>query len=121
MERRSARMIPAYEDFRAKSWPERVALFNAMSPEDKAELFRTQVSGWLERYREALTPAQIDVLAEAMTLCEPQLYAQTRVPALEERVKDFHDRAARVLSPAQFVEVLTMQWGPSCTRTQPPD
>ena len=104
-----------YDEFRAKSWGERVALFAAMSPAEKAGLFKEQISGWLDRHREDLTDAQIDLLTEAISLCTPEAYTDPRDPMLAARLKELERRAMQILSPSQFIDSLTIQWGVSCS------
>jgi hypothetical protein len=99
-----------YDEFRRTTWEQRVALFAALSPADKAELFRSQVSGWLQRHVPELSPAQIALLEE-IQLAVPQLYTSPKPPDLVERMKDFEGRARALLTPAQHIDALTMQWG----------
>jgi hypothetical protein len=87
-----------------------------MSASERAELFRTQVSGWLDRNRQGLTSAQVAILEEAMDLAIPELYTIPRGEMLDARFKDFERRAAELLSPEQRIEALTMQWGSACGR-----
>ena len=100
-----------YDEFRRTTWEQRLALFNALSAADKAELFRSQVSGWLQRHILELSPPQIELLKEAMQLAVPELYVSPKAPSLMERMKDFESRARALLTPAQQVDALTMQWG----------
>ena len=99
-----------YDEFRQTTWEERIAIFSALTPEGKAELFRSQVSGWLERNRAHLTPEQIEILEEANRMATPEFY-RTPNPALLARLKDFEQRARLVFSPPQYIDALTMQWG----------
>src|SRR5438874_305365 len=100
-----------YDEFRRTTWEQRLALFTALSAADKAELFQSQVSGWLQRHILELSPAQIELLEEAIQLAVPHLYASPKPPDLMERMKDFERRARALLTPAQHIDALTMQWG----------
>jgi hypothetical protein len=100
-----------YDEFRRTTWEQRLALFDALSAADKAELFRSQVSGWLERHILELSLPQIELLEEAIQLAVPELYASPKPPGLMERMKDFESRARTLLTPAQYIDALTMQWG----------
>jgi hypothetical protein len=101
-----------YDDFRALTWDQRLRIFNALTPDGKAELVRSQVAGWLERHRDELTDAQITFLGEAVHAIVPELYAAVRDPAVMARFKEFERRAHDVLTPQQHFEALTMEWRP---------
>lgn len=100
-----------YDEFRRTTWDERVAIVSALSPRERAELFRSQVSGWMERHLAELNPAQIQILEEAIDLAVPELYISPKPAELVARMKDFENRAHAVLTPEQGLEALTMQWG----------
>lgn len=100
-----------YDEFRRTAWEQRLALFNALSAAGKAELFRSQVSGWLQRHILELSLPQVELLEEAVQLAVPELYASPKPPDLMERMKDFESRARALLTPAQHIDALTMQWG----------
>lgn len=77
-----------YDTFRAKSWAERVTLFNAVSPEEKAELVRTHISRWVAAHRQDLTPAQIEMADEWMTFVKPESYVFPRSREWEWAIRD---------------------------------
>lgn len=99
-----------YDEFRSTTWEERVAIFSALTPEGKAELFRSQVSGWLERHRDELTDEQIEFLGEAARAATPEVYS-SRSPEVLGRVDAIDKRAKQLLSREQWIDALTMQWG----------
>ena len=107
-------MIPEYDEFRAKPWPERAALFTAMSAHERAELFRMLISVWLERHRNELTSSQVALLRDAIDLCTPELYIEPRSAAFASKVRAIETTAAQLFTPEQLVDVLTIQWGRSC-------
>ena len=100
-----------YDDFRRTTWEERIAIFNTLSAEGKAALFRSQVAGWLERHRAELTPPQIEFLEEAIELAVPELYTSPPPEELQARMVEFDRRARALLTPEQRIDALTMQWG----------
>jgi len=104
-------MLPDYDQFRRTTWEERIAIFSALSPEEKAELFRSQVSGWLDRHRAELTPPQVAILEEAIQLAVPEIYGARKTEQLVMRTKDLETRAAALLTRDQVIDALTMQWG----------
>ncbi len=99
-----------YDEFRNTPWEERIAIFSGLTPEGKSELFRSQVSGWLERHRNELTPEQIEILEEAERLATPEMYAAVKPPELLLQMKDFEQRA-RVVLGSHARDALTMEWG----------
>lgn len=100
-----------YDDFRRTTWDERVALFSALSPDEKAELVRSQIAGWLHRHRMELTEPQVRILEEAIELTSPAMYGRGKPDPLAARMKDLENRARGVLTHAQVIDALTMQWG----------
>ena len=100
-----------YDQFRATTWDERLRIFAALSPEGRSELFRSQVSGWLDRHSAELTAEQIALLHEAMEVAVPELYAFSKPPKVVARFKEFEQRARALLTPEQCLNALTMQWG----------
>ena len=99
-----------YDEFRRTTWEERITIFSALSSEEMAELFRSQVAGWLERHRAELTPPQIEILEEAIGLAVPELYGSSPPAELVARSKDLEKRARALLSFQQCREALTMHW-----------
>lgn len=100
-----------YDEFRSLTWEERTAILRTLSAEEKAELFRSQTSAWLNRHSTELTPPKIELLREAIELAVPEMYVCPRSSELTARVDDFARRARNLLTPTEFVEALTMQWG----------
>jgi hypothetical protein len=100
-----------YDEFRRTTWEERVAIFNALSSEKKAELVRSQIAGWLERHRGELSPPQIEFLEEAARWPSADMYEARKPDAVVARAKDMEKRARALLSREQIVDSLTMQWG----------
>ena len=104
-------MAIEYDEFRRTTWEERIAIFNALSSEAKAELVRSQIAGWLERHRGELSRPQIEILEEAARMPVPELYESPKPDPLVARMKDLERRARALLTAEQCVEALTMQWG----------
>ena len=103
-------MTIEYDDFRRMTWEERSAIFSALSSEEKAELVRSQVSGWFDRHIAELTPEQIEILQEASRMVVPELYERPISEEVVAKVKDLEKRARSLLTPRQAAEALTMHW-----------
>ena len=104
-------MAIEYDAFRRTTWEERIAIFTALSSDEKAELFRSQISGWMQRHLAELSPAQVELLEDFIELTVPDLYLSPKPPDLMARVKELEHRARALLDPAQLTDALTMQWG----------
>ena len=100
-----------YDEFRRTTWDERIAIFNALSTEGKAELFRSQVAGWLERHRTELSAPQIEILEQTIEATTPEIYIRPQPVELRERLKVLEARAFALLTKEQIRHALTMQWG----------
>jgi hypothetical protein len=103
-----------YDSFRAKSWPERISIFNAISAEERAELVRTHISRWLSLHRHELADEQIEIVEENISFISSALYELPRDEALVSRYLDLAKRTAMLLSRDQAREALTMYWDRSC-------
>ena len=103
-----------YDSFRAKSWAERVSLFNAISAEERAELVRTHISRWLSLHRHELTDEQITIVEDNIAFISTDLYALPPDQDLISRYLDLAERTALVLSREQVRDALTMYWDKSC-------
>jgi hypothetical protein len=99
-----------YDSFRAKSWLERLALFNDISAEERAELVRTHMSRWLSLHRHELTAEQITIVEENIAFISTDLYTSPRDEDLTSRYLDLAKRTAVLLSPEQAMDALTMSW-----------
>ncbi len=102
-----------YDSFRAKRWGERVRFFDALSPEEQAELVRTHISRWLQSHREELTAEQVNIVEENLSFISPDLYVRPRHEDVFSRFKDLEIRTAAVLSREQMRDALTMHWDPA--------
>ena len=99
-----------YDSFRTKSWPERVALFDDFSAEERAELVRTHISRWLSQHRHELTAGQIAILEESIAFISADLYTLPRNEDLTSRFLDLAKRTAMLLTREQARDALTMHW-----------
>jgi hypothetical protein len=99
-----------YEDFRTKSWPDRLELFNAAPATDKAELVRTHIGRWLDAHRAELTEAQIAYLEECRDNVHADLYRREKSNAMVMRMKELESRGSELLTRDQMREALTLHW-----------
>lgn len=103
-----------YDSFRGKTWAERLAVFNAISAEERAELVRTHIARWLRLHRHELTDEQISIVEENIAFIRAELYALPPDEELVRRYLELARRAAMLLSRDQAREALTMYWDSSC-------
>jgi hypothetical protein len=103
-----------YDSFRAKSWADRISIFNAVSAEERAELVRTHVSQWLSLHRQELSGEQIKIVEEIVASISADLYTLPRDEDLVSRFMDLVKRTAMLLSRDQMRDALTMYWDRSC-------
>jgi hypothetical protein len=105
--------IPArvvdYDSFMQQDVQSRIRVFNQITPENRAELVRTQLKRWVEKNRSRLTVEQLTVLDEFLAFAVADHYRQ---PAKEEdraKAKALETRAAGLMSPADMGEALTIR------------
>ncbi len=98
-----------YDTFRGQTWDERIAIVNAISADEKAELVRTHATRWLDEHRNQLSRAQILIVEENIAFVTPELYGNPS-DDLVARMEDLQARTAAVLSREQIRGALTMHW-----------
>jgi hypothetical protein len=87
-----------YDTFGKLDVQERRRVFGEISPENKAELMRTQVKRWLEKNRNRLSLEQISVLEESITSLTPDSYRLPRSDEAIKRMKELEAKAAALFS-----------------------
>jgi hypothetical protein len=98
-----------YETFCKLDRQSKIRTFNEISPENRAELVRTQVERWLKQNRSRLTPEQIKVVENSLALITPDLY---RTPKREEdmaKIRAFEARVRELFSPEDAAQAFSNQ------------
>jgi hypothetical protein len=103
-----------YDSFRTLGWAERVALFNSISAEERAELVRTHILRWLSLHRHELTDEQIAIIEENIAFIRADLYTLPRDEDAVRRYLDLVKRTTMLLSRDQARDALTMYWDRVC-------
>ena len=67
-----------YDTFLATPCPDRQKLFFAMTPENKAEMVRSQAQHWFDANRARLTPEQVALMNEAIDWIVPSRYDEAK-------------------------------------------
>ena len=67
-----------YDTFCQKDEAEKKTLFRAAPPEVKATLARTQIERWRDANRPRLTPDQLDVIKELLSVSTTETFALSR-------------------------------------------
>jgi hypothetical protein len=88
---------------------ERIRVFNEVTPENRADLVKEQVTRWLDANRARLNADQIKLLDEVMSAITPDVYRLPRQPEAVERMKALEARAAALLSREDAGDALTIQ------------
>ena len=81
-----------YETFMHLEWRDRLAMFNAVSAETRADLVRTHFRRWLDANRASLSAAQTEALEEQFDIVRPELYQRPRDESLKKRANEMLDR-----------------------------
>jgi hypothetical protein len=74
------------------------------SPEERAETMRAQIRAWTEENRPTLSAEQLAVLEENIAFITPELYQQTRDPALVQRRDDLIARTQKLFYFDQLMQ-----------------
>ena len=99
-----------YETFwRLETEQARRATFNQISPENKANLVRTQLQRWAEAKGTSLTPEQAKLVKELIASISPEMYFQPRPEAVVARSKELEARAMTLFgNKGDFAQAVTM-------------
>jgi hypothetical protein len=98
-----------YETFCKLDVQNKIRIFNQVTPENKAELVRTQVERWLKQNRSRLTPEQIRIMEDSLALITPDLY---RTPKREEdmaKIREVEARVRELFSPEDAAQAFSNQ------------
>jgi len=97
-----------YDTFMQRDTQGRLRTFNQVTPENRAELVRTQIQRWVEKNRSRLTPEQLKVMDENLAFVTADRYRQPMGPEDMARAKDLETRTAAVLSRDDMMQALTI-------------
>lgn len=92
-----------YETFAHCDRRTQVGLFNAVTPENRANLVRTQAERWLAANRPSLTAEQVSAADAALAVITPELYRpETTVEQREAITQTVLDRLASLFTREQI-------------------
>lgn len=97
-----------YDDYCKLDVKAKNRLFGIISPENRADLVRTQIQRWLDKNRSRLTADQIRVLEDNVAFIKPDLY---RLPRREEdmaKAKELEQRTLALMSREDMTEAFTV-------------
>jgi hypothetical protein len=97
-----------YATFMQQDNEERLRTFNRITPENRADLLVSQVGRWMEVNRSWLTPEQLRVLRDFISVVAPALF---RLPGYKDTLawrNQLAARAEKLFSPAQIRQAFTI-------------
>lgn len=94
--------------FRASGRRGRLAIFNSITAEEKAELVRAQIGSWLVSHRARLTPEQIAVVESAIEFVKPEQYRFDKPAGQDAALRDLESRCAEILGFDWMRQALTI-------------
>ena len=97
-----------YDTFMQMDVQGRIRTFNQITPENRAELVRTQIERWLERNRPRLNAEQIKVMEENIAFVAADVYRLPRDPQKMEQAKALEAKTAALFSGSDMKEAITI-------------
>lgn len=97
-----------YNVFRHEDREGRFRIFGGLSPEEKAELIRTQIRTWVDERRERLTDQQVRLMEENIEFVTAELYQQPRDPELDVRKRDLIARTSEHFGIDEMAQAFTI-------------
>ena len=97
-----------YDTFMKRDLQARIRRFNEISPENRAELVRTQITRWIDLRRASLTAEQLKLIEEWLSIVSPDTYRLPKSEALMTRIKDLETRSAALFTREDLRQALTI-------------
>ena len=83
-------------------------VFGEISPENRAELVRTQIRRWLDKNRSRLSAEQIKIMEENIAIVKADLYKFPRNEVELAKAKSLEQRTLAVMTREDMAEALTI-------------
>src|SRR5687768_4740764 len=96
-----------YDTFWLQSREAQIATFGRLTPENKADLVRTQIQRWTDANRARLSPEQLQFMAEALTFISGDLYRKPTPDAIATKSKEFEARALTLFAREDVAAAFT--------------
>jgi pimeloyl-ACP methyl ester carboxylesterase len=98
-----------YDAFMMRKGHERFELMLRLTPENKAEMFRTHRRRWMEANRDRLTLEQIELLQEHIAFITPELYEQPQKQETVARQDELLERSYALFSREELWLALSIR------------
>jgi hypothetical protein len=98
-----------YDTFMQQDVQGRLRTFNAITPENRAVLVRTQVERWLAANQDRLTSDQTAAMRDFIAFVQPDAYRPETRDAYLPRAKELEQRAAALFTREDLRQALTIQ------------
>lgn len=83
-------------------------VFGEISPENRAELVRTQIQRWLDKNRSRLTEEQIKIMEENIAIVKADLYKFPRNEVELAKARSLEQRTLKLMPKEDMAEALTI-------------
>lgn len=97
-----------YDEFCKLDVKTKNGVFAAATPENRAELIRTQIQRWLGKNRERLSPEQVKVIEENISFIKADLYDLPRREEDMAKAKALEQRTLALMSREDMTEAFTI-------------
>ena len=97
-----------YETFFKLDVQSRIRVFNEVTAENRAELVKTQIQRWLDQNRARLTPEQVKLLEEAVTLTVADNYKGPMNDELRTKMQSLEKRMGAAFSQEDLRDAITI-------------
>jgi hypothetical protein len=97
-----------YDRFWQQDEQGRLGTFNVITPENRAELVRTQIERWLVANQQRLTPEQIAAMRDFIAFAQPDVYRIENRDAYLPLLKELEQRADALFTLEDMRQALTI-------------
>jgi hypothetical protein len=97
-----------YDTFMQQDVQRRIRTFNQITPENRAELVRTQITRWVDQNRARLTPEQLKMMEENLAFVTAARYQQPPNDEDKTRANDLQARTVALFSRDDIRQAMTI-------------
>jgi hypothetical protein len=98
-----------YDTFMQMDVQSRLATFDSLGPEDRADLVHTQIERWAATNRDRLSPEQLGLVQEWLMVVVADNYRWPRSEALAARLSDIQVRSRAVFTSQDILDATSIR------------
>jgi len=99
----------SYDDFMKTDASDRIARFNQITSENRAEIVKTHITRWRDANKSELSKDQLAIIEEQLALISPEMYSERRTEESMQKVRDLAERTSKLFTQDQMIRAFTIR------------